>query len=178
VLTVRSRKQVPWITFSSPLSYYTSLVNQPGPPDNWRTDINLSKVPLEEAAYCALSKGLNYTVAPRFIPINDILCGVEKAIRILPEDSAEEIRSLKDSRKPKSDLNCAERRALRSFKANGLLTTLPADKGNVAMVLGTSDYNWKTTTLVEDKVYMRLKKGSNGFYRAKHCSSLEEVPAC
>jgi hypothetical protein len=25
---------------------------------------------------------------------------------------------------------------------------------------------------------MRLKKGSNGFYRAKHCSSLEEVPAC
>jgi hypothetical protein len=164
---------------------------------------------LEEAAYSALSKGLNYAVAPRFILVKGILCGVEKVIRILPEGNAEEIRILKYSRQPKSnptgaegdppprgppprfilvkDILCdvekvirilpegnadeirqetirilkysrqpesnltgAERRVLRSLKANG--------KCNAAVVLGTSDYNRKIATLLEDKAYEKLKK--------------------
>jgi hypothetical protein len=38
-------------------------------------------------------------------------------------------------------LNFAQK--CRSLKANGVLTVLPADKGNAAMVLGTPDYNQK-----------------------------------
>jgi hypothetical protein len=49
-----------------------------------RPVVNLSGVPLEEAAYSALSKGLNFAVAPGSIPVKDILCGVEKAIMALP----------------------------------------------------------------------------------------------
>jgi hypothetical protein len=41
------------------------------------------------------------------------------------------------------NLTVAEGRALRSLKANASRTVLPADKGNVAVVLGTSDYNRK-----------------------------------
>jgi hypothetical protein len=71
-------------------------------------------------------------------------CG--KAIRILPEDSAEDIKQetikiLKDSRQPESKLTGAEQRVLRSLKANGLLIVLPAQKGNASVVLGTSNYN-------------------------------------
>jgi hypothetical protein len=33
-----------------------------------------------------------------------------------------------------------------------------ADKGNAAVVLGTSGYNQKIATLLEDKAYMKLKK--------------------
>jgi hypothetical protein len=115
-----------------------------GPPDTSRTVINLSGVPLEEAACSALSKGLNYAVTPGRIPAKDVLCGVEKAIGTLPEENAEEIRQetvriLKDSRQPKDNLNDAERRALQSLKANASLTVLQTDKGNASVVLGTSD---------------------------------------
>jgi hypothetical protein len=45
--------------------------------------VNLSEVPLKEVACFSLSKGLNYAVAPVFVPIKDILCGVEKVIGTL-----------------------------------------------------------------------------------------------
>jgi hypothetical protein len=38
-----------------------------------------------------------------------------------------------------------------------VLTVLPADKGNAAMVLGTSDYNQKNAALLDHKVYRKLK---------------------
>jgi hypothetical protein len=97
------------------------------------------------------------------MPVEDFLCGVEKSIETLPEETEEEIRQgmvriLKGSHQPKGNLTGAERRALRSLTANDLLTALPADKGNAAVVLGTSDYNQKTTTLLQDKAYVKLKK--------------------
>jgi hypothetical protein len=39
-----------------------------------------------------------------------------------------------------------------------VLTGLPADKGNGTVVLCTSDYNRKITSLLEDKAYKKLKK--------------------
>jgi hypothetical protein len=52
-------------------------------------------------------------VAPASVPVKDILCGVEKAIGALPEETAEEIRQetfriLKGSRKPKVNLTYLE----------------------------------------------------------------------
>jgi hypothetical protein len=44
------------------------------------------------------------------------------------------------------------------LKANDLLTVFPADKGNAAVVLGTSDYNKKIATLLQGKAYAKLKK--------------------
>jgi hypothetical protein len=131
----------------------------PRPPDNKKTVVNLSEVPLEEAACSAL----NFAVAPAFVPIKDILYRVEEAIGALPEEAAKEIRQktvriLKSSRKPKDNLSGAERRALRALKANEVLTVLPAEEVNVAVVLGISDYNRKIAALMEDKTYKKLKK--------------------
>jgi hypothetical protein len=39
-----------------------------------------------------------------------------------------------------------------------VLTVLPADKGNVPVVLDTSDYNRQIAALLEDKTYKKLKK--------------------
>jgi hypothetical protein len=82
--------------------------------DNKKAVVNLSDVPLEDAAYPALGKGLNYAVAPAALPIEDFLRGVEKAVRALPEEAAEEVRQetvriLKASRKGKDNLLGAER---------------------------------------------------------------------
>jgi hypothetical protein len=57
--------------------------------------INLSSISLEEAAYSALSKELHYAVSPAGLPIEDILTGVERAIRSLPVEAAEEVRQVK-----------------------------------------------------------------------------------
>jgi hypothetical protein len=118
---------------------------------------------LEETACSALSKGLNYAVAPGRIPAKDFLCGVEKAIGTLPEETAEEIRQetvriLKGSRQSKDNFTGAERRALRSLKANASLNVLLADKGNAVVVMGTSDYNRKIANLLQDKAYVMPKK--------------------
>jgi hypothetical protein len=99
-------------------------------------------------------------------PVKDILCGVEKAIGTLLEEAAEEIlqetvRILKGSRQPKGNITHARRRALRSLKANETLTILPADKGNAAVVLGTSDYNRKIATVLEE-----AGKGFHGLCRS------------
>jgi hypothetical protein len=45
---------------------------------------------LEEAVCSALSKGLNYAVTPAVVPVDAILCGVEKATGALPEETAKE----------------------------------------------------------------------------------------
>jgi hypothetical protein len=46
---------------------------------------------LEEAACSALNKSLNYAVTLAVVPVEDSLCGVEKAIGALPEVTAEEV---------------------------------------------------------------------------------------
>jgi hypothetical protein len=135
----------------------------PLPPDNRKTVINLSEIPLEEAARSALSKGLNYAVALAVLPVGDILCGVEKEVGALPEETAEEVRQetvriLKGSHKPKDNLTGEDRRALRALKVNEALTVLLADKGNATVVLDTADYNQKIAALLEDKAYRKLKK--------------------
>jgi hypothetical protein len=58
-----------------------------------------------------------------FVPVKDILCGLEKAVVAMPEETAEEIRQetvriLKGFCKPKDNLTVAERRSLRALKAN------------------------------------------------------------
>jgi hypothetical protein len=88
---------------------------------------------------------------------------LENAIGTLPEENVEEIQQemvgiLKGSHQRKDNLTGTERRALRSLKANDLLTVLLADKGSAAVVLGTSDYNKMIANHLQDKAYVKLKK--------------------
>jgi hypothetical protein len=120
-------------------------------------------MPLEEAACLALSKGLNYIVTPTILLVEDILCGVEKGIAALPEETAkkvqqETVRNLKGLCKPKDNLTRAVKRALWALNDSDALTVLPNDKGNVTVVLDTADYNWKIGALLENQAYRKLKK--------------------
>jgi hypothetical protein len=161
----------------------TSLWDHQAFPWRWLSYIRgcISGVPLEEAACSALSKGLNFAVTPRSVPIKDILCGVEKAIRTLPEETAEEIRQetvriLKGSNKPKDNLTGAERKALRALKSNETLTVLPSDKGNAAVVMDTADYNQKIIALLEDKTYKKLRKDPTDSIERKTLLLLKKSP--
>jgi hypothetical protein len=68
--------------------------------------------------YSALHKGLNYVVAPVVLHIQDILTVVEKTVKLLPVEMAEEarqetVRILRDSYGLRDNLAVTERRALR-----------------------------------------------------------------
>ena len=85
---------------------------------------------------------------PRTPPIEEILVGIEKAVRSLPVEQAEEarhesVRIIKTSTRPKNNLTKNERTALTALKDNTHLTILPADKGNATVILNTTDYKQK-----------------------------------
>ena len=102
-------------------------------------------------------------MTPRTIPIEDILAGVEKAVKSLPVEMAEEarqetVRIIKSSSRPKDNITKAERTTLRNLKNNTDLTILPADKSNATVILNTVDYKQKITFLLEAPSYRRLAR--------------------
>jgi hypothetical protein len=110
-----------------------------------------------------LQKCLNFAVTPRRPPIEDLLSGVEKAIRSLPSEMAEEarqesVRIIKRANKPTDNLTGTERTALLSLKKNTDLTILTADKGNTTVIMNTTDYIQKMTSLLQDPSYRILPK--------------------
>ena len=127
------------------------------------TVINLSDQKLDEGTLSLLQKGLNYAVAPRAPPIEEILAGIEKAVRFLPVEQAEEarhesVRIIKTTTKTKNNLTKNEMTALKKLKDNTELTILPADKGNATVILNTVDYKLKITSLLADSAYKKLDK--------------------
>ncbi|XP_021934194.1 uncharacterized protein LOC110836852 [Zootermopsis nevadensis] len=149
--------------------------------DTKKAVVNLSGRPLEDAAYAALGKGLNYSVAPTVLPIEDFLSGVKRAVRSLPVEAAEEVRQetvriLRASKKPKDNLSGAERRALRALRNNADLTVLPADKGSATVVLSTDDYNRKIRALLEAPTYRLLPKDPKEAVERKTTRLLKKSP--
>jgi hypothetical protein len=132
-------------------------------PDSRETVVNLSKMLLEEETCLALSKGLTNAETLAVVPVEDILCGVEIAQGALPMEPPKEVRQenvriIKGFCKPKDNLTSEERRTLWALKANVKLMVFLADKGNVTVVLDTTDYNQKIAALLEDQTYRKLKK--------------------
>jgi hypothetical protein len=109
----------------------------------------------------AVTDDLRYAVTPAVLPIEDFLSGIEKAVRSLPEEAAEEVRQdtariPKASRKPEDNLFGAERKALRALHTNADLKVLLANKGNAAVI--TSNCNRKAAALLGAPIYRRYPK--------------------
>jgi hypothetical protein len=85
-----------------------SKQQHPVPEAPKNTVINLSNQELEEGTLSLLQKGLNYAVTPRATPIEDILVGIETAIRSLPMEKAEArqeaVRIIKTTKRNKDNL--------------------------------------------------------------------------
>lgn len=131
--------------------------------------------------YSALRKDLNHAVVPAVRPIEDILTRVEKALKLLPAELAEEatqkvVRIIKDSSRQRDNLTNAERKALRALWTTTDNTILPADKGNSPMALNSVDYNQKLvpssgTHLMKGlprTPQTRSKANPHVFLRSKH----------
>ena len=113
--------------------------------DRWV--VNLSDKQLTDAEKGLLAKGLNFSVTPPHIPVDDFVVCTEKAAGILGKHSANavELRAkvvgiIKHAKPPVSNISRDEREALKNLKADKDIIVLPADKGRASVVLNKQDY--------------------------------------
>lgn len=143
--------------------------------------VNLTSVELSQSALSVLGKGFNFSVAPRSIPIEKVIIGVETAVRRLPKPLAEEIRQdasriLKECKVPRPNLTLEERIALNDLRENKDIIILKADKGNATVLMNTDEYMEKMRTILNDPCYKKLERNPTTTFISKLTSLLKEAP--
>lgn len=124
--------------------------------------INLLPDPVDTPTRSLLSKGLNFAIPPKRIPVEEIICAVELAVKDMPHTRAEEIRqdvavTLRKSKLPRYNLSREEREALRKLKMDETRLVLPADKGNATVIMTTELYNEKISQMLEEGPYKVIR---------------------
>ena len=130
--------------------------------DNRRTVINVSNRNLSQEEVSVLAKGGNFAITPKEIPKEEIIANLESALRFLPEEKAQELRTetariLKKAKPPKSNLKPREFKAIRELNKDENILVLPADKGNATVVINTEDYKRKINDLLDPGSYKELR---------------------
>ena len=111
-----------------------------------------------------LEKGLNFSIAPKKISVEDIIYNIEESIRDLPENEAEEVRqycvvTLRRAKPPKPNITKEESKALRELKKNDHIVILKADKGGATVILNKEDYIKKMKSHLDSSgCYKKLNK--------------------
>ncbi|KAG8230095.1 hypothetical protein J437_LFUL007639 [Ladona fulva] len=128
-----------------------------------RTVINLLGESINDSTKTVLTKGLNFAPTPCSIPYQDFIGGIEPAIRKLPKEAAEEIRSqvthfLKKAVPPKPNLSKEEKEALKELKTRKDIAILPADKGNATVLMTLKNYHEKIHTMLSDPAYRKIPR--------------------
>ena len=138
-------------------SKYEQLVKRCGKKIQWndRWVVNLSSEELSFFQRLVLSRGLNFAVAPRDIPLPHLVATIEKGLRGLPTNKADDIRQrviglLKRVKAPKSNISREEWKAIKQLRRNRSLVILPADKGRATVVIDISQYDSKMMHLISD----------------------------
>ena len=126
--------------------------------------VNLLNLSLDTLSCEILEKGLNFSIAPKQIPLENIICNIESAIINEPNDKNEEIKQecvvlLRWSKTPKCNLSRVEVNALWALRKNkdvkmlalhetplGCSSRMPSNL-NVFMVFlnGSSQVTYKTS---------------------------------
>ena len=136
---------------------------QPKYRERWVANLSDHKLTEEEEAL--LRKGLNFAKTPREIPREEIISSVESSLRECSEnpEKIEQVRasiarSIKNTIPPRPNTTPGERAALKSLKENKSITILPADKGNITVVVNTSSYEEKALEILSQPPFKRIDR--------------------
>ncbi|XP_046407443.1 uncharacterized protein LOC124172079 [Ischnura elegans] len=93
--------------------------------------------------------------------MEEIITGVENALRKLRKSEADEIREevshiIRKARPPRPNLTRAEREAICELRKIDDSLILPADKGNATVIISEEDYRKKVCGLLDDPTYKEL----------------------
>ncbi len=112
--------------------------------------INLSKKPLTDAERSLLEKGAK-------IPYKNIIAEVETAIKDLPDETKDIIRtntaSILDRAHipPHHNININERKVLKDLRQDTTRIIMKADKGNCLVIMNRDEYDKKMENLLKDE---------------------------
>ena len=109
-----------------------------------------------------MALGLNFAVAPKAVPVVDIITAVECTANELPKERTLEFRAevkkcLQNARKPRPNLGKKQREALKKLREDDSIVILPADKGNPTVVLNKEDYEKKVGNILDGGNYEVVK---------------------
>ena len=132
----------------------------------FRRRANISQYELNDAETKVLTKGLNYAIAPKQIPVEEYIVATEQACSMLPQTEAESLRAdmkgiLKSPKLPKFTINKEEGNTLKSLCKNETII-LPADNGRATEVMDKSQYEKKVCEMLDDKKTLHIEVGSSG----------------
>ena len=173
---------------------YKKLINKSRPPlnDLSEEDIkvhkentvrNLSAVEIPEQFIDVLSKGIDYKIATRNIPVFDIIAGIEDATKTLPTINTSNAfrfhccNILKKSRN-KSETNISEKvcRNINKWLNNNDLCLLEADKGRATCIISRKQvHEMVAQELNKPKRYRKLKTDTIKQSRAAINKKLAEL---
>ena len=136
---------------------------QTGELDRDKVVKNLSERPLSNIE-TDLTLGLNFSVTPTTTPVADFITGIESAAGKLPPEMTHDLKTevkrfLIKKKSLGSNLGIGEREALRKLREDNTIVILPADKGNVMVVMDRRDYQRKMQVLLEEGSY-RTRRGT------------------
>ena len=108
-------------------------------------------------------KGINFSLAPKNIPIDDIICNIEYGIRDLPHNFEVTRKDcaiiLMNSTPPKRNIRKVEFISLQVQRNNPYIVIIKADKGGAIIILDKSNYVNKMIDHVSNNgSYIKLNK--------------------
>ena len=151
--------------------------------------MNKSNKTLITDEHSVLEKGLHFDVTPppRDFPLKDVLVSTEIACKHLSATKAQSLRAevtkfikkakrlasntskgefrtevtkfIKKAKRLASNTSKGELKAMQELKADTDITILPADKGRSTVILNTTDYESKMSTLLSDITILPADKG-------------------
>ena len=145
-----------------------------------RTVINRSARNLTPVEEDVLALGLNFAVAPRVLPKEEIVQRLEPKLSHLKNDVASNIRVqitevLRRAKLPRSNLTKNMKDAVRNLRADKSIQILKADKGNATVVLDRVEYDNKVLALLNTQTYKELKSDPTAKIERKICSKLSDL---
>jgi hypothetical protein len=144
---------------------------------------NVSDRNLSEVEKRILTRGLNFAITPKRLPIAEYITAVETGIHHakLPTSEAEDLRrsvatALKNTKLSKPNISKEEREALHCLKEDNTITILPADKGRCTVILNKNDYVTKIQDLLNDqRTYEKLKRDPTSKFKDNIIKVLKEI---
>jgi len=105
---------------------------------------------------------LNFAIAPKEVPIKDILASVEEGLQGIPPSEANLIRgkvvsTIQNKKRSISALTKKEHLALQQLKKDPSIIITKADKGNITTVLDKEGYDKINQMLDDEETYKPLK---------------------
>ena len=129
-----------------------------------RKIVNMSTKTLSEAQIGVLNKGLKFAVAPTQIPRKEMIVAIESSLTNVDKTTADTVRVLaaemiQKARPPKSNVTDEERKAIKQLQQMEDIVILPADKGNVTVIMDKLNYQEKIDQMLSDSdTYRSIKK--------------------